>query len=434
MPEFVIPRNFDFGKIAWHKALMETKARFCAGVSHRRGWKTKVACAELVRRAYLTGRNVFYVSPAIQQSRRNVWDNPMMLQSMVLPEDWTNATSSPEMKIPINGGRNFIYVMGADSEIVGGDCAFVVIDEAQNVDLNEVWSRVFFPMLMASKGGAWIMGTYRGKDGFYSMVQNAIHSGDPDWFGWDVNVEQSGIFSPEEIETMRHNMPKSVFDEEFMNKPTATGMSVFKEPRSLVKPTAHDGTHRHRLGVDLAKRSDFTVITAIDTSLPTFAVLPQERFTGIDWSIQRGMIESAYHRYNKPKGFIDATGVGDPMAESIEQNCSGMLGYRFSAQSREALLNNLVMVLEEKRVTLPDDDGLISELESFRWVPNRKDASPTDSRVKFRAEAPAGCHDDRVMSLALACWELPLRREYYYGEDNRIERNRNSTRSEYAGT
>jgi hypothetical protein len=121
------------------------------------------------------------------------------------------------------------------------------------------------------------------------------------------------------------------------------------------------------------------------------------------------MISAAYHRLNRPEGFIDATGVGDPIAETVEKSCPGIVGYRFTGPSREALISNLVMVMEERRITLPDDDGLMAEIESFMWIASKQDASPTDTRVKYRAEAPAGTHDDRVMSLALACWELPDR-------------------------
>lgn len=63
---------------------------------------------------------------------------------------------------------------------------------------------------------------------------------------------------------------------------------------------------------------------------------------------------------------------------------------------RMDLLNNLAMLLEQDKIQIPNDQGLIDELESFQYS-----LSPTG---KIKVSAPEGMHDDRVMSLALAVW------------------------------
>ena len=74
--------------------------------------------------------------------------------------------------------------------------------------------------------------------------------------------------------------------------------------------------------------------------------------------------------------------------------------YPFTARSKSALIDQLALTLEEKRIVLPKP-GLwpegIDELEAFEY-------SVTD-RGNVRTGAPAGCHDDIVCALALALWQ-----------------------------
>jgi hypothetical protein len=330
-----------------------------------------------------------------------------MLQNFMPPEVWKERNNS-EMKCPTpNGG--FLYVSGSDNyeAFRGMDIGYLALDEWDDQD-PKLWNEVFLPILGVNGGKATIIGTLKGKADLWNKLQYALTSGDPNWYGLLLKASESGIVPKDVLTEIERTMPRSTYQQEFECEPLADGSVVFREPRRLVKAgIAQDAAHRHRMGVDLAKHSDFTVITLVDVSLPRFAVLPQRRFNKIEWSIQRGMIEAEYFKANNPDGHYDSTGIGDVIGEEIEKTCKRLKGYRFTGPSREELINNLVLVMENDRITLPDDDGLMAELEAFRWVANRADASPTDSRVKYRAEAPASMHDDRVMSLALSCWELP---------------------------
>lgn len=98
----------------------------------------------------------------------------------------------------------------------------------------------------------------------------------------------------------------------------------------------------------------------------------------------------------------DATGVGDPIVEDLSQRCPTVEPFVFTEKSRTDILTNLAIKLEQDRLGLPDDEGLIAELQSFRY-------EMIGERGKTRIQVPEGMHDDRVMSLALAAWELPDR-------------------------
>jgi len=77
----------------------------------------------------------------------------------------------------------------------------------------------------------------------------------------------------------------------------------------------------------------------------------------------------------------------------------------------------LAILLEQDKIKIPDDEGLISELESFQYSLNESG--------KIKVRAPEGLHDDRVMSLALSVWGAtqPIRPDIF--TQHRVAQNRN---------
>jgi hypothetical protein len=75
--------------------------------------------------------------------------------------------------------------------------------------------------------------------------------------------------------------------------------------------------------------------------------------------------------------------------------------YKFTAQSKTDLINHLSLMLEQKKLVLPRPEAWpegIDELESFEY-------SVTETG-HTRTGAPSGYHDDCVIALALAAWQV----------------------------
>ena len=52
--------------------------------------------------------------------------------------------------------------------------------------------------------------------------------------------------------------------------------------------------------------------------LNTFEQVYMDRFNQMDRNLQKAKIEAVYHKFGRPIGFIDATGVGDPIVEDLQ--------------------------------------------------------------------------------------------------------------------
>lgn len=364
----------------------------------------------------------FYFLPTYTQAKKVVWDGidkdgVRFIEH--IPKDLIKSINETEMRIELLNG-SAVQLIGAENidRIVGTNPVGVIFSEFALMKPN-VWD--FIRPILAENGG-WAVFVYtpRGMNHAWKLHMQAKEN--PNWFEQTLTVEDTKAISKEALDEERKTMPQALFEQEFYCKYIEGAGQFFrrihnnKYPDTTPLPEYGD----FQLGVDLAKYQDWTVITPFN--LNHFIVYPQERFNQVDWNLQKARIEAAARRYGDALVWPDATGVGDPVVEDLKARGIRIggednEGFKFTETSRMNLLNNLAILLEQDKIKIPDDEGLISELEAFRY-------ELTD-RGKIKVTVPEGMHDDRVMSLALAVWGVrePVRQDPYVA--SRVLENRN---------
>ncbi len=146
------------------------------------------------------------------------------------------------------------------------------------------------------------------------------------------------------------------------------------------------------MGVDLAKHQDFTVICILDNN---GRLVYFDRFNQIDWPFQKGMIYQRAIEYNA-KVLIDATGIGDPIFDDLVKMNLSVQAYKFSHESKKALIESLIVAMENHQIVFPNIPVLVNELRTFEYEMSKSGV--------LRYSAPVGFHDDTVIALALANW------------------------------
>jgi hypothetical protein len=135
----------------------------------------------------------------------------------------------------------------------------------------------------------------------------------------------------------------------------------------------------------LAKSYDWTVIIGLDVQ---GNVAHFQRFQK-DWLQTKQTIL----QLEKTKPIvIDSTGVGDAITEDLQKHFSAMHGFKYTASSKQQLMEALASAIHQKEIGFPDNE-IKSELDVFEY-------QYTATGVRYNA--PAGFHDDCVNALALA--------------------------------
>ena len=302
--------------------------------------------------------------------------------------------------VNLGGGISEIRAKTADNPVslLGEGLDYVIVDEAARLK-PMIWESHLSQRLIDKKGWALLISTPKGKGYLYDLFKRG-QGGDPDFESWNWPSWTNPLLDAEVIEQERTRLPERVFMQEYGAEFVEGSGAVFRNVRECATGEWQGPVEgaQYYAGLDLAKVADYTVLVIMNRDREVVFV---DRFHRLDWGIQVQRVQVACERYNDAEVSCDSTGVGEPVYESL---CAAGLyveGYTFSAKSKDALIKNLAIQFEQRKIVLPRP-GLwpegVEELEAFEY-------SVTDSG-NVRMAAPGNSHDDCVIATALAAWHL----------------------------
>jgi hypothetical protein len=344
----------------------------------------------------------FYFLPTYNQARKVIWTGADSQGFRFLdhfPKEIIKNVNETEMRIILTNG-SMLQLIGADNidRIVGTNPIGVVFSEYALMK-PDVWDLIS-PILTENGGWAVFVYTPRGQNHAYALMKMAKTN--PKWHVEILPVSKTHAVPEVDLLEQKATMSEALYKQEYECDFTENASAVYKNVRSRtykMEDYKHNDTGMYQVGVDLAKANDYTVITPFD--LTTFRACPQDSFNQIDYSLQKAKIEAAFYRYNKPVIVMDSTGVGRPIVDDLLNKGMNISPFMFTYNSRNELLINLQILLEQNTIKIPDDPALIEELEAAVW--------DITAQGRTRITVPDDKHDDRLMSLALAVWGIPVR-------------------------
>lgn len=265
----------------------------------------------------------------------------------------------------------------------------VVIDEAGLVPtLSEIFYGAIKPTLADLRGEALMLGTPKGRRAIQEFFAKG-EQGDAGWRSFRGRTRDNPYIPAAEVDEAEAMYRKAglhhIFLQEFEGIPADDGGNPFgmKAIRDCIEPTKVGEPVVY--GVDLAKSEDFTVVIGLDEFGNVVAI---ERWQQ-DWGSTKRKVMDLI---GKTPTVMDSTGVGDPITESLQSAGCDIEGFKFSAPSKQQLMEGLRDAIQSREVTYPEC-WLVNELESFEFEYTKKGV---------RYSAPSGLHDDGVCALALA--------------------------------
>lgn len=397
LPHAFSPRSYQIPILkAWDSG---TKRLFW--VAHRRSGKDKTIFANISKKMMERVGTYYYFLPTYSQAKKVIWtgaDKSGMKFLDHFPKEIVKTINQSDMIIELKNG-SILQMVGADNidRIVGTNPIGVVFSE-YSLMKPDVWNLIS-PILRENDGWAIFIMTPRGTNHAWDLMQTIKN--DKNWFVQTLTVEDTKALSEEAIAEAKAEMPQDLFKQEYYCTFLDDGLGFFRrvdENTYKVEEYQPKEMAMYQIGVDLAKYNDYTVISPFN--LNDFHVLKQDSFNQMDYNLQKARIENTYLRYNKGRIVIDSTGVGEPVFDDLNARGMNITPFRFNKSSRTDLLKNLQILLEQDKIKIPNDEILIDELKSMTY-----ELTDTGST---RIQVPDGKHDDRIMSLALAVWQIPL--------------------------
>lgn len=376
---------------------------------HRRAGKSKTAINQQIQRAQLKKGIYYYILPTYRQAKTVAWDS---LVKEHVPREIVDKINDSELAIYYKNGSIQRFVGCEDIDKHRGINPIDVVFDEYSEEKEQMWTAIIQPILRENHGTATFIFTPKGKNHAWKLIQMA-RDNPQEWFVQILGVQDTKVFTEEELNEIKRNTPQALYAQEYECEFVEGAGQFFRRISQNTYPKDKDLPEEgdFQLGVDLAKYNDWTVLTPFN--LNYFIAYPQDRFNQVDWNLQKAKIEATARRFNDALIWPDSTGIGDPVVEDLKARGLRVggedgKGFKFTETSRMNLLNNLAILLEQDKIKIPDDEGLIAELESFRYT--------LSEQGKIKVTVPEGMHDDRVMSLALSVWGVrePIRNDVYF--------------------
>ncbi|MBI2300279.1 MAG: hypothetical protein HYU66_15265, partial [Armatimonadetes bacterium] len=366
------------------------------------GAEQQAGLAEVVERpavAAVGGRDaqVWYVAPTFRLADLH-WRG----LRRCLPRPFPGRVVQSDRRIVLDNGAEITF-RSADNpdHLRGAGLDFLVVDEAAFIpDAGTVWAEALRPTLSDRLGRALIISTPRGRDWFWQIWQRGQDGLDPEiqsfWFPTATNP----LIRPSEVEAARRELPERIFRQEYEAAFLDDGGSVFRRVAEAARAVAVEPYEGHFvIGVDWAKRQDFTVLVVLDAERQT--VVEVDRFNQIDYALQTQRLNALCARWRPRVVLAEQNSIGEPLLEQLRRDGLPVEGFKTTAASKARVIDQLSLAFEQGALSLPRDPVLVAELEAYTMEPAR------DGHYKYGA--PPGMHDDCVMALALA-WEARGRR------------------------
>ncbi len=376
---------------AGQRSLHESEARFRVAACGRRWGKTVAATAEMIRHAWQKpGSLSFWVAPVLRQSTI-AFD----LVRRGMPRGAVAEIHKVDRRVRLVNGSVIEFKSAEIPENLRGfGIDFLVVDEAAFL-AGELWEEVLRPALSDRQGKALFIGTPKGRNWFFHLFARGMDTRQANWESFTFPTGDNPYIRPEEIDDARRSLPEAVFAQEYLARFIDEGAGVFSGVNDIIRGRLTEPVpgERYTGGLDIGRHRDYTVLTILNAS---GSVVYFDRFSRTTWTVMKRRVTSAVKRYNRAVVWVDSTGVGDPILEDLIRMGSACRGYRFTNESKAALVENLILLIDEKRIIIPAIQELVDELMIFeaRNLPG--------GGVSYGA--PAGFHDDCVISLALAAW------------------------------
>lgn len=299
------------------------------------------------------------------------------------------------------GSKQFFRGSDRPDLIYGPDYEDVVIDEASRC--KEEAFHAARSTTTATRGPIRCIGNVRGRKNWFYRGARKAEAGEPNTHYARITCDDAvdaGVLDRDEIEQARAQLPEHVFKQLYMAEAADDEGNPFGI-EAIGKCIAPLSTQRSvAFGWDLAKSVDWTVGIGLDAGGRTSAFrrfqMPWEETTDEVVNISRGV-----------PTVIDSTGVGDPIVERVQKKHRAAIGYKFTAQSKQQLMEGLAVAIQRQEIRFPDGP-IKNELEAFEY-------SYTAFGVRY--SAPEGMHDDCVCALALAVHAFRDRRNHIASAD-----------------
>ena len=389
-------------QIPIHRACNDKETFFITAVAGRQAGKTALAEQQALYWALNSDKIIVYwVSPTASQSTKVYKQMLEMIIKTPVIKSYKGGQGDTEI-VFINGSRILFRSAAQEDSLRGETIEYLIVDEAA-FQKEDVFTSILLPMLNVRGRKCLCISTGKGKNWFFHQYQRGRGT-DKEYKSFKFLSSDNPYSNPTVIQIAKENLPDVLFRQEYLGE-FIDSSAIFENVNELAcldvleRPVMGQS---YWMGIDIALKDDYTVITVIDKDN---SVVWYDRFNQVTAPQLKARIIEASRVWKPKKIMIEENNQGLPIIHDLKitHKITNIVGFKTTSTSKQEIVNNLINAFSSKKIKVPKDDIYKSELETFTMT-----ISPT-GQPKFAAAG--GFHDDIPMSLAIT-WECVNKYKY----------------------
>lgn len=368
--------------------ILDHTARFKVVVCGRRFGKTELGKIVVGNVVLDEKEQVVWFSPTYQMASQ-IWRELKATFSPIIK--W----KSEQDKIMEFHGGGELRIFSAEKfdRVRGIKPKTIIFDEAAMMTNGDIWYAASRPSLADKSGNAYFLTTPRGRNWIYDIYCKGEREED-DYKSFTAPTWANPYIPKSEILKAKSDYPELLFRQEFMAEFIIDAANVFQGVTNvaaypILEPYLNG---RFVMGVDLARKNDYTVIVIFDAIERQQVYL--EIIGDLDWDVQRKKILKAYQDWRPFLALVEENNVGDVICQDL--NKMGMKAKPFytTSKNKNPIIEQLAMDIKNKNIKLINNRKLVEEFQAYQMKITE------NGTIKYAA--PSGFHDDIVMATAIA--------------------------------
>jgi phage FluMu gp28-like protein len=278
----------------------------------------------------------------------------------------------------------------------------VYIDEFSLFEQDKAMLDAIIPSI--SHGGCiTIVSRPFGKRGEFYRIFNEAQLGKGNFTPFEIPWTSCNIGKYREgVELIRKGMDELAFQEQYNCQFLDEATSFF--PYEILIPCLDENMTGPRdemnlkFGIDFGRKINATVVTVVEFKENYRYVRHLKEFTGTNFSTQLQYINDRIKEWKPNNVTVDDFGLGMRLFEELREKHGGMINpAHLDVNTKNAMINELRMLFEDKKIRIPRNDKLLQQLHALlrsmsggvpKWEPGKTE--------------DYGRHDDYVWSLCMA--------------------------------
>ena len=342
-------------------------------------------------------------------SDENSCEHISMLRQLVHKSKIINelsGTADNKHEIKLTNGARALGIAQSEKTKVGYHPDLKIIDEASRMKDSFYFANLA-PMGAAKGSREIILSTPYGGSSFFGT----FYHDPPDGMRiYSIELSECWWITKERLEYEYEIAPsRAIYQQESLGEFVSGINRVFSE--SDVRAAIVDNIASQRklltMGVDFGRKADHTAVVVYDHSTHEIVNIQFEiaNPTGT-WKDRIALIERIYNEYDIEHVYADATGLGDPIIETLAGDLSAKLktspervlkhtitGVVFTRKKKQELYNRLQVLFKSQMIKFKHHDELENELAAFVFL---------DESMEKLGSYTSVIHDDILDALALA--------------------------------